>query len=186
MVDRSELEKALHGPAYGDLVTTEEDGSREYSGFLLGVSDQFVLLQSVDDWRDDGAMIIPLKWVKSFDQFEIHANRLAVLAWAGVSRTQRYGWIDISDFKALFLSLQGRNTAVMLSDSDDVEIGDIVEVKDACVVIRAIDGGGNWLDGALDYAFEDIVSVCVESHYIEVLRAYAGGTATKNPNRRLH
>ncbi len=186
MVDRSDLEKALQGGAYGDLVTIEEDGGREYSGFLLGVSGQFVLLQSVDDWRDDGAMIIPLRWVRSFDQFEVHADRLAILAWTGVSKTERYGWIDISDFPALFRSLKARNAAVMLSDNDDIEIGDIVEVKDASVLIRAIDGGGNWLDGTLDYPFEDIVSVCIESHYIEVLRAYAGGQATKAPNRRLH
>ncbi|HEX7760757.1 MAG TPA: hypothetical protein VF459_14725 [Caulobacteraceae bacterium] len=186
MVDRSDLEKALRGPGYGDLVTTEEDGAREYSGFLLGVSGRFVLLQSVDDWRDDGAMIVPLRWVKSFDQFEVHTDRLAILACNGVSRTGRYDWIDISDFKALFASLRGRGATVMLSDNDDVEIGDIVEVKEASVVIKAIDGGGNWLDGALDYPFEDIVSVSIESHYAEVLRAYAGGQAGKGPNRRLH
>ncbi len=62
---------------------------------------------------------------------------------------------------------------VYVSSNDAGEVGQISRIEDTCVVLRGIDGAGEWIDGDVTFAFKDILIVSVDDEYSRVLYEYA-------------
>ncbi len=173
---RKSLEEALEAGSYIDLALS--DGS--HSGFVLGVSDSLVLLQTVYEWQDYGALAVPLDEIESVGISEEHAGQLDVLAFNSVKRTKRYAAIKFGSLGELFHSLKPRGKFVVLSFGEEADVGLIEAVGKDSVDIKTVTPGGNWSGDTVECAFDDITLVQFDDNYSRVLQRYVERAATLN------
>ncbi len=164
---------------YIDLALKDSAGGEEHEGFIVGLTDTFVMIESFEAWTGDGVRIIPLAHIDGVMREEIHQDRQAILVWNGATPTESYDWLNLSGFRALFASVLSVDATVCVHDEDEVEVGKVLAVFDDRVRLKLIDGGGKWIDEPLDYPFTDIVMVETGDQYSTVLRRYAEAMAAK-------
>jgi hypothetical protein len=76
------------------------------------------------------------------------------------------GWQD------LFKSLQFKEKFVVVSAEDGTEVGLVDAIEADCVVIKAIDPGGNWQADEVEWPFDDITLVQFDDSYSRTLQRY--------------
>lgn len=165
---RKSLEEALEAGSYIDLASS--DGS--HSGFVLGVSDNLVLLQSIYEWQDYGALVVPGELIESVGISEDHAGQLDVLAFNSVKRTKRYAAIKFGNLEELFRSLKPRGKFVVLSFGEEAEVGLIEAVGKESVDIKTVTPGGSWSGDTVECGYDDITLVQFDDNYSRVLQRY--------------
>lgn len=176
MSAKNDLQQALETGSYVRL--NLEDGGHE--GFVIGLSNSFVMLQAIYEWQDYGAMVIRLDAVESCDVSEYQQDQLKIIEFNSVKRTKRYGWVNLTGFEALFKSLAPKNKFVVLSIDDEAEVGLISEITNDAVTLKAVDPGGNWIDEAEECPYDDIVSVQFDDNYSRVLQRYVERSPSLN------
>jgi hypothetical protein len=161
--------------ASGDFVSivTPETPEVSYDGFIVGLSEAFVLLQNIESWRMDGVRVFPLGRVKAVEHDEVRTGQQAVLEWRGIDRADRYEWLDLSGFQALFQSAKARDATVVVHDDEVCDLGAVIAVTETAVELRPIDTGGKWDEEPWSVPYEDIWRVDIGDDYSKVLRAYA-------------
>lgn len=155
-----------------------EDGGHE--GFVVGLSSAFVLLQAIYEYQDMGALIVPLANIEGFDVSDYHDDQLKILAFNSIKRTKRYSWVKLASFADLFQSLKAKGKFVVISVEDEADVGQIEAVHGESVDLKAVDPGGNWIEGALECAFDDITLVQFDDSYSRVLQRYVERAAALN------
>ena len=176
MDTRKSLQQPLNDETFIRL--NMADGSHE--GFVVGLSASFVLLQAIHEYQDVGALIVPLDNIEDFDVSDYHDDQLKILAFNSIKRTKRYSWVRLGSFAELFKSLKVKNKFVVISMDDEADVGQIDAVHAESVDVRAVDPGGNWIEGALECAFEDITLVQFDDSYSRVLQRYVERAAALN------
>jgi hypothetical protein len=157
----------------------EAAGDTEHEGFVIGLTDRFVLLEVFEAWTGDGVRILPLEYVDTVARDDIHADRQKILAWNGVTPTEAFDWLNLASFRTLFASALAVDATVCVHDGDDMEVGKVLAVFDDRVRLKLIDGAGAWVEEPIDYPFADVVTVETGDQYSTVLRRYAEAMTEK-------
>ncbi len=177
------LNDAVDSGNFGTLVLKDDADGVDYDGFVININHNFLVLQSIEIWHNDGYMIFPIKFVDKFNVFDTHYDKARILEWNNSIRATKLDWIDISAFEKLFRSLMEKTNVVMIEDSEDAEVGQIVEIQTDCVIIKTIDGGGCWMDNLLSFDYDEIISVSFGGEYISILRSFAESNAKSIASR---
>lgn len=151
-----------------DITLTDDDDSHD--GIPLAVSDIFIAILYVDQWHGDGVQVIPLGKIANIEPFP---ERRKILAWNGVTTTNRYFWLDIGSYAGLFQSLKKRDSFITVEDDEDLDVGLIAAIGPDFVKLSAIDAEGDWLEDLVEYPYKDITVICVDCEYANVLGAYS-------------
>ena len=163
-----DLQKALNAGTYVRL--TLADG--EHEGFVIALSPALVLLQAIHEWQDVGALVVPVEGVEGLEVSDFHDDQLKILDFNSVKRTKRYGWVRLGGWQDLFKSLQFKEKFVVVSAEDGTEVGLVDTIEADCVVIKAIDPGGNWQADEVEWPFDDIALVQFDDSYSRTLQRY--------------
>jgi hypothetical protein len=163
-----DLQKALNAGTYVRLALA--DG--EHEGFVIALSPALVLLQAIHEWQDVGALVAPAESVEAVEVSDFHDDQLKILDFNSVKRTKRYGWVRLSGWQELFKSLQFKEKFVVVSAEDGAEVGLVDTIETDCVVIKAIDPGGNWQADEVEWPFDDITLVQFDDSYSRTLQRY--------------
>ncbi|MGN6423018.1 MAG: hypothetical protein ACTHLA_06900 [Asticcacaulis sp.] len=155
-----------------------EDGGHE--GFVVGMSAQFVLLQAIYEWQDYGAMVIPIERIEACETSEFHDAQVRILDFNSVKRTKRFAWVKLGGYPDLFRSLKAKGRFVVLTQDDEADVGEIVEVTPDSVALKAVDPGGNWIEDEIEFAYDDISLIQFDDNYSRVLQRYVARAAALN------
>ena len=170
-----DLQKALNAGTYVRL--TLADG--EHEGFIIAMSTALVLLQAIHEWQDVGALVAPVDLVEAIEISDHHDDQMKILDFNSVKRTKRYGWVRLGGWQDLFKSLQFKEKFVVVSAEDGTEVGLVDTIEADCVVIKAIDPGGNWQADEVEWPFEDITLVQFDDSYSRTLQRYVEKRASQ-------
>ena len=151
-----------------DISLTDDDDSHD--GIPLAVSDTFVVILCVDHWHADGVQIIPLDKIADIQPFP---ERRQILAWNGVTTTNRYFWLDIESYAGLFQSLKRREPFITVEDEEGLDVGLVAAIGSDFVKLTTIDPDGDWVEDLVEYPYKDITVICVDCEYANVLGAYS-------------
>lgn len=163
-----DLQKALNAGTYVRL--TLADG--EHEGFIIALSPALVLLQAIHEWQDVGALVAPVEGVEAIEISDYHDDQMKILDFNSVKSTKRYGWVRLGGWQDLFKSLQFKEKFVVVSAEDGTEVGLVDAIEADCVVIKAIDPGGNWQADEVEWPFDDITLVQFDDSYSRTLQRY--------------
>ncbi|WP_303830378.1 hypothetical protein [Asticcacaulis taihuensis] len=175
MTNYKDLQKALNAGTYVRL--TLADG--EHEGFVIALSPALVLLQAIHEWQDVGALVAPVETVEAVEISDYHDDQIKILDFNSVKRTKRYGWVRLGGWQDLFKSLQFKEKFVVVSAEDGTEVGLIDTIEADCVVIKAIDPGGNWQADEVEWPFDDITLVQFDDSYSRTLQRYVEKRASQ-------
>ena len=150
------------------ITLTDDDDSSD--GIALAVSDTFIVILYVEQWHADGVQVIPLDKIADI---EPSPERRKILAWNGVTTTNRYFWLDIGSYAGLFQSLKKRDSFITVEDDEDLDVGLVTAIGPDFVKLSAIDPDGDWSEDLADYPYKDITIICVDCEYANVLGAYS-------------
>ena len=152
-------------------------------GFVLGSSDQLVLLQYVYDFNLDGLMILrtsDISEVKCTKTEEFQNQRLAD---EGLLCKVRFDYaVDLSDWRSAIDDLRREHSIFILEcellKDPDFAIGHILEAGEERVSMKYFTGAGNWLEEPVEFKYGDITSCQVATNYANVYQRYFERNAT--------
>ena len=169
---RNTLQSALNSRTLVDIETNIETGNGEFNGFIIKLSNQFAMLHVISDWHCDGVLIIPIVRISSITPCNNHDERKQILIWNGLETSTRYSDINIEDFETVFASIQSKNGIAVVEDFESVEIGKVIDFENKSLVLKGINGAGEWLEDQVVRPFSDIWHVIFDDEYSKVLGAY--------------
>ncbi len=146
-------------------------------GFILGYSDELLLMQNVYDFRLDG-----LRVVRSNDITDIKCNttdelQKELLIAEGLVQKVPFGSaFDLRDWRAIITQLS-RECGFMILENEDPEsetflIGEVEKITRSSVWLRYFSGAGEWDEKPTKLPFGSITSCQVDTNYINVYRRH--------------
>jgi hypothetical protein len=184
LIKASQLRPHLVAGDYIEIELKESVGGDSYEGFVVGLTDSFLLMENFSGWTTDGVCIFPLKYINAITHDQVRKDRQAILTWKGVTPTEAFDWLNLSGFKTLFASALAVGATVGVHDDDGLEIGVVLAVFEDRVRLKVISTGGAWLEEPLDFPFDEIVIVETGDEYSSLLRRYAERTDQASDVRR--
>jgi len=167
---RKDLVKAQ---STGSFVRVVLEGDDAHDGFILNVGTELVLIQAIHEWQDAGALVVPIERITACEVSEYAEDQLKILDFNSVKPTKRYGWMRINSLQDVFKSLKFKEKFAVLSAEDETaDVGLVDTIEGDCVVIKAVDPGGNWLADEIEWPYEDITLVQFDDSYSRTLQRY--------------
>jgi len=137
------------------------------------VSDVFVVFQRINVWHADGVFVLPYRSIVSWHQDEVQKYQIKILRWRGVVNKECYNWVDIKNYRLLFLSLKMKARTVFVSDHECADTGLIVDVGTDFVELKVFSASGEWMSETVFFQFGNIVEIRIDDYYTQVLKEYA-------------
>lgn len=162
------------------LVRIRRSGpGRPYTdGFVLGVSDELVVMAGMNDFHPDGLVVFPRASVESVESSSRDVFWQSVLEREGhVPRGGLPARLQIGDCRALMTSLQkwGRAVAVTYLDEDDDDLylpGLIRTVDAEGFGLRFFSTSGVWDDALTRIPYDRVLRVDVDSPYVNTFERH--------------
>jgi hypothetical protein len=148
-------------------------GGGSHEGFVVGLGPDLVLLQTIHEWQDWGALVVPIAEIERCEVSEFHDDQVKILALNSVKRTKRYVWVRLGSMAELFKSLLPKGRFVVQTFGDEAEVGRIEAVNADSLDLKPVDPGGNWVEDTFECDFADITMVQFDDSYSRVLQRYA-------------
>ncbi len=146
-------------------------------GFILGVSDELLLLQYIYDFNLDGLMILRLS-----DITEIKSNETAKFQKQLLIQERIFEKIDfnfklnIENWKTALTQLLSMFEYFIIEDEEAEEpvflIGKVLKIGKSDVNFEYFTGTGNWDEKPIKLPFKNITSCQVNSNYLNVYQRY--------------
>lgn len=140
------------------------DPDTHWRAFVVGLSDTFVLLNTVNKgfMALQGYTALPLEEVKAVGTFAPHQFVSRALALKNIVPEPQPD-ILLADFPGLLSSVNSHFPVVALFterlDSRTYSIGRVSQMKKRSVLMREISTGGQWMPGTSKYRFRDVTRV---------------------------
>lgn len=154
-----------------------EVDDKKIQGFVLGSSEQLVLLQYVYDFNLDGLMIL-----RTSDISEVECSRTEVfqqqrLADEGLLSKVPFGYaLNLDSWRTAIRGLLGAHSIFILEceclADPDFAIGRILEVGEEQVSLKYFTGAGNWEEDPVQFNYSDITSCQAGTNYANVYQRY--------------
>lgn len=147
------------------------------NGYILAISEQFVLLQETDDFRAMGYVIIPLAQIKKLRYNNTDKYYDKIMHWEKeIEHIKLNHTISLENWQAVFNSLKAININVIIecesSDINTFNIGPIVTTEEQSVHINYFDSKG-FLDTEVTIIdYPSITKVLFDDRYINVFSKY--------------
>lgn len=150
----------------------------QLSGYLMGYSNDLLLIACYNDFLPTGYKIVPIRDVTDYqyapeDQFAEFVMKKENLISPPPSCE-----IDLLSWKAALESLRAGNEEIIVENerAELFAIGQILEVDEDKFSLAPRDGVGKWVKMKLDIAWEDLTSVSFGCNYIGRLVQYGQKT----------
>jgi len=164
-----------------NLVLIEREfktGSADIYGYLLKVSDGFVLIHEYDDFELNGYSIIRQDQFESIRCNKIDRARRKIMDREGTLEVDlgiRYE-VTLNDWASIFTSLKQQNLSVIVECEEKANaaftIGPIASINKKSVSIRHFDASGILADTPTKISYKDITIVRFDERYINVYTKY--------------
>lgn len=164
-----------------DIVKVERDfgeGDVSVLGFLLDISQKFLLMQKEEDFYLDGYAIIPKGQFDSIRNNKFDKTHKKILAKEGITKRD-YGIdikVDLTDWPGVFKSLRKHDQYVIIECEDLDEpiflIGPITRVGKKTVSVQYFDATGLLDEKPSAVNYSDITIVRFDERYINVFRKH--------------
>ncbi|PTR00819.1 hypothetical protein C8P68_10146 [Mucilaginibacter yixingensis] len=147
------------------------------NGYILGFSDDLILIQNVIDFDIDGYSVFPTNQIDKirFNRSDKYFNKM--MQWEKLSDTININYqIRLNNWRAAFSSLKENNLKVIVecesSALDTFTIGSITKVGTTYVYVKHFDATGliDEEETSIDYA--SISKVTFDSRYINIFSKY--------------
>ena len=174
---KSKLEKHLRDKTYTRL--TRKAGMNEHisTGYILGMSDELVLIQETDDFRAEGYQLFPLSSIKHvrYNKFDKTAHR--ILTNEGIKDTIGLKYdVDLSSWKTAAEDLMKTELCVISEcEHEDQEyfcIGQIKEVGNKSLSIQYFNPEGILDEFNTKHKFKHITKLSFDDQYANVFFKY--------------
>lgn len=161
------------------LITIRREGvdGNKIQGFVLGSSDQLVLLQYVYDFNLDGLMVLRTADISEVYRNETDEFQEKLLADEGLlPRVPFEEAVDLSSWSSAIADLSRKHAFLILEcellDDPDFAVGQVVEIGTADVAIRYFTGTARWLNEPVRLAYDDITACQANTNYVNVYKRY--------------
>jgi hypothetical protein len=165
--------------ADGSLISIRREAidGNKIQGFVLGSSNQLVLLQYVYDFNLDGLMILRTSDISEVARSKTEVLQEQLLVDEGFFSNVPFGYaVDLSNWRSALNDLSGEHSIFILEcellEDPDFAIGRILEVGDDQVCVNYFTGAANWLDQPVPLKYNDITSCQVATNYANVYQRY--------------
>jgi hypothetical protein len=146
-------------------------------GFILGASENLVLLQYVYDFHLDGLMVLRTEDISEIVRSRTDLFQQSLLESEGVVSGIPFDYkIDLTNWRTAISDLRSNFTLLILEcelvENPKFSIGEVLEVGGDEVVIRTFTGAANWLEEPIGLLYEDITSCQVNTNYSNFYQRY--------------
>lgn len=162
-----------------DLLSIRRGNIDAYStqGFLLGYSDELLLIQCICDFRLDGLMVLRTADITEIKCDATNQLQKELLIAEGLFQQVPFAAaFDLRDWKSILTQFARQYRFAILQDERPEDpvylIGEIEKVTRASVWLRYFSGTGEWDEKPTKLAFSSITSCQVDAHYLNVYRRY--------------
>ena len=144
-------------------------------GYILDYSDDYVMIQEVDDFNASGYIIMPKKSIKSirFNQHDEVYDEIIKAEKQFEKIILKYD-IDLTNWETIFKSIKltGLNLSIECKKVNFLVIGILGNVKNDTVYIRDFDTAGVLDDIETPIFYKKISRVNFDDNYINVFSKY--------------
>lgn len=147
------------------------------NGYILGFSDNLLLLNETDDFRVNGYAIIRIDQIKKvrFNKGDKYFDKM--MRWENtIEKVGIKHQIDLNDWHSAFKSLKNLGLSVIAEceaeDIDTFTIGPITKVGKKYVYITDFDIEGFFDDSPTSIDYESITRVAFETEYLNIFSKY--------------
>lgn len=146
-------------------------------GFIIGASDELVLLQYVCDFRLDGLMVLAVSDVTEVRCTATDRFQRTLLAADGLVEQVPFGLaINLQDWRSAIGDLASRYPLLILEcerlEEPDFAIGRVLKLARDEVRLAWFSGAANWGDESVRFRYKDITSCQVDTNYTNVYQRY--------------
>ncbi|MDQ1834907.1 hypothetical protein [Massilia scottii] len=157
--------------------------TQSMQGFILGASDELVLLQYVVDFNLDGLMILRIADLTAVECTATDKFQRDLLTHEGLMQLVPFdSMLDLRNWDTLLAQLAAMYPLMILEceklDEPDFVIGRLNQITRENVEFDWFSGTGRWDDDLATLALEDITSCQVETNYIKFYQRYFERTAS--------
>ena len=172
------LKKYIDNKEIVKIYRTVTDGEANIFGFILEVSNQFLLIQNENDFTLDGYSIIKKNHFHSVRCNKLEKTTKRILKSEGITKAD-YGInkvIGLDNWKSVFEDLK-RNDCHVIVECEDLKeplflIGEIVKISKKSVNILYYDAEGVFDSKPTKVRFKDITLVKFDDRYSTIFRKY--------------
>ncbi len=173
----SRLEKHHKKNSYSRIVRGNNGFQRVSTGFILGKSADFILLQEVDDFRLESYQIIPIETIKHVRHNKNDQVYEQILKQEyGVNMVESKYVIDLSNWSSICKDIQKTKLAVISEcehfKQDYFCIGDLRKVNKKSISIRYFNAQGILDKKNTKHKFKHITKLSFDDHYANVFSKY--------------
>ena len=162
-----------------DLVSLRRDEIDDHriQGYVLGVSDELVALQFVDDFRLDGLRILRVRDITGVACTSVDHFQRELLVREGLEKAVPFGrTFALRDWRPLINQLALEFPLMILEceavDEPDFVIGKARSFSETSVEFDYFSGVASWDAEPAKLALADLTSCQVDSNYINVYRRH--------------
>ncbi len=154
---------------------TSTESSR---GYILNISNEFILLQETDDFKVLGYNIFPLKQIVSLrhDDNDEFYDKIIKAEKESKKIGIKYA-VNLSSWMTIFHSIKSRKLNVIIEcenpDNYSFDIGPISEIKKTSVCIQYMNGRGIIDKEPTNINFKLITKIMFDDRYINTLSKYS-------------
>lgn len=165
--------------ADGSLVAIRRatiDG-KSIQGFVLGASEQLVLLQYVYDFNLDGLMLLRARDISEVTRSRTEELQERLLADEGLLSSVPFGYeVDLRSWRSAIDDLRGEHSIFILEcellDDPAFVIGRVIETGREQVSVKYFTGAANWLEKPVRVRYNDLTSCQVATNYANVYQSH--------------
>lgn len=181
MVKQDDLKEFVGVRKMVRLTRKVSEGTFHNSGYILGLSENLVLLHGFNDFHIDGYCIYRLGDISSVRSNEMDRKWDQMLCDEGVLDNVGISYdVPLLDFPSVIrgLKAQGRNIIVDCEDCSDApetgfHIGHIVFYKKQHFEMREFDTTGKWYSHPFEIRHDKVTRVEFDSPYVNIYSKYA-------------
>ncbi len=147
------------------------------SGFIINISDDFILLQESDEFRILGYQIIPIKIIKHVRYNKNDKTYERILKEEKLLHKVKAKYdIDLTDWKSITRDVKKTGLTV-ISECEDPEqdyfcIGKLKRINKKSISIRYFNAQGILDKENTKHQFKDITKLSFDDHYANVFSKY--------------
>lgn len=172
------LENHYQKKRYSRL-TRKRGGFKEIStGFVLGISESFILLQETDDFRILGYQVFPIDTIKNIRYNNYDKTYERILDKEGLlDKVDLKHKIDLTDWLSLCKSIKRTGlTVISECEHPDIQsfcIGDLKKINKKSIEIRYFNAEGIYDDENTSNRFKNITKLSFDDRYANVFSKHA-------------
>jgi len=157
-------------------IRREKIDDARIQGFVLGFSEDLILIHYVSDFRLDGLMILRVNDISEIGSDKTDQLQTEILKANGICSQVNFDReYNFSDWHSIFSTLASEFPLITIEDEGEypiLMIGKLRSVGKESVKIHEFTGAARWLDDISEMYFEDISSFQASNHYANVYQQY--------------